>query len=124
MNWLVLIAGLLSAAGWIAHLTVGRSRVLSLLGQASSDPTTKRVMICQYLYVAGFGTLSTIMMLLIGFQIWHGFVAVLYFIALNFIAFAIVQVFVAVGSGSAKELLKLNHWIGFIIVAVLLLAGA
>ena len=124
MKWLVFIAGLITAISFILHLTVARKKFLATMLDASFDPVAKKIMQCQYHYVSTFSCLSAIMMILVGLRIWPGFTDVLYFLAANFLVCGLVQFFIALTSGLPKRIIKLNQWIGFVIVAVLLFIGA
>lgn len=124
MNWLVFIAGIITALTVVLHLTVGRKQVLAFMLEASFDPVAKKIMQCQYHFTATFACLSAIMMIFVGLGIWPGFVAVLYFIAANILLQALVLIVIAMTSGIPKAILKMPQWIVLIIIAVLLFIGA
>ena len=124
MKWLVFIAGIICGVAVILHLTVARKQAVSPMIDVSFDPVAKRLMHCQFHFTSTFACLSAIMMILVGLGIWPGFVAVLYFIAVNNLIQALVLFFIALTSGIPKALLKMPQWIGLIIIAVLLFIGA
>ena len=123
MNWIVLIAGLLSALGLITHVTIGRKKYIRPMLEAAIDPLAQNLLLCQYHFVSVAAGLSTLMILLIGLNIWRGFTAVLFFIAANYLVCAAVQFTIALRSGISWGIFKINSWFGLVVVAALLIVG-
>ena len=123
MNWIVLIAGLLSLVGLIGHLSLDRKKFLLPMLEASVDPLAKTVLHGYYHFFSASACLSTIMILLLGLNIWRGFTAVLYFIAANLLLGAVVQFIIAMTSTVSWGIFKIRSWIGFVVVAILLFVG-
>jgi hypothetical protein len=125
MNWYIFIAGLIATAATVGHVSVGRKKFLKPMLEASFDPIPKKVMHCLYHYVSTFSCLSAVMLLLVGLNIWSGTgtTAVIYFIVINFLVSAILQIVLAVTSDIPNGLFKLFHWIFFILIALFSFLG-
>jgi hypothetical protein len=93
--------------------------------EATFDPIPKKVMHCMYHYISTFSCLSALMLLLVGLNIMSGTgtTAVIYFIMINFVVSAILQIVIAVSSDIPKGLFKLFHWIFFILIALFSFLG-
>ena len=86
MNRYIFIAGLISAAATIGHASVSRKKYLKPMLKAEFDPAAKKIMHCMYHYVSAFSCLSTVMLLIIGLNIWFGagIALVILFITTNY----------------------------------------
>jgi len=125
MNWYIFIAGLIAAAATVGHVSVGRKKFLKPMLETTLDPIPKKVMHCTYHYISTFSCLSALMLLTIGLNIWSGTgsTAIIYFITINFVVSAILQIVIAVSSDIPKGLFKLFHWVFFILIALFSFLG-
>jgi hypothetical protein len=125
MNWYITIAGLIGAFTTIGHFAIGSREFLKPMMEASFDPVPKKVMHCVFHYVSTYLILSTITLLLIGFNIWagSGMKALIIFIAANYVVFAIWQIVLAITSQIPKGIIKLFQWIFFVLIALFSFLG-
>ena len=72
MNWLVTIAGLVSAFTTVGHFLIGIKQFLKPMLEASFDPVPKKTMHCVFHYVSAFQILSTAALLAVGFGLLTG----------------------------------------------------
>ena len=126
MDWYIIIAGLIAAATTVGHFAVGSKEFLKPMLGASFDPIPKKVMHCVFHYVSTYLILSTVTLLLIGSGIWSGIgtVAVISFIAVNYVIFAIWQIALAITSDIPNGIFKLFQWIFFVLIALFSFLGA
>ncbi len=125
MNWYITVAGLLASATTVGHFAVGSKQFLKPMLGASFDPIPKKVMHCVFHYVSTYLILSAITLLLIGLNIWSGTgsAAVIKFIAVNYVVFAIVQIVLAIASDIPNGIFKLFQWVFFVLIALFSLLG-
>jgi len=125
MNGYLIIAGLIAAAGSLGHVSFGRKKILKPMLEVSFDPVSRKTVHCIYHYISIFSCLSAIMLLLMGLNIWPGTgtTSVIYFIAANYIASAILEIVLASTSDIPNGIFKLFHWIFFILLALFSLLG-
>ena len=125
MDWYIFIAGLIAVATTVGHFVVGSKEFLKPMLGASFDPISKKVMHCVFHYVSTFLILSAVTLLSIGLGIWsgNGSVAVINFIALNYVIFAFWQKALAITSGIPNGIFKLFQWIFFILIALFSFLG-
>ncbi len=125
MNIFILVSGVFALLTVIGHFAVGQKQFLSPMLEADVEPVAKNVMHSVFHYVSVFLVLSTIALLLSGL----GFVPVesasmlCSFIGLNYLAFAVWQILIALKSGLNKPLLKLFQWVFFILIGGFALTG-
>ena len=126
MNWFLIIAGGLAGFATVGHFFIGSRNFLQPTLQASFDEVPKKVMHCLSHYVSGYLILSTIFLLAIGlgFKLGGNPVLLVRFIALNYAAFAVAQIIIALSSTIQNSLLKLFQWIFWILIAVFSWIGA
>ena len=125
MDWFIVIAGLFAVATTVGHFAVGSKEFLKPMLGASFDAIPKKGMHCVFHYVSTYLILSTIMLLLIGFNIWpgNGSTTVILFIAANYIIFAIWQIALALASDIPNGLFKLFQWTFFVLIALFSFLG-
>ena len=125
MDWYIIIAGLIAAATTAGHFSVGSQKFLKPMLGASFDPIPQKVMHCVFHYVSTYLILSTATLLLIGSGIWSGVgtAAVINFIAVNYVIFAIWQIGLAIKSGIPNGIFKLFQWIFFVLIALFSFLG-
>ena len=126
MNWLVTIAGLVSAFTTTGHFFIGIKQFLKPMLEAPFDPVPKKTMHCVFHYVSAFQILSTLALLGVGLGILtgEGTSALVRFIAINYAVFAIWQIVLAATSQIPRGVLKLFQWTFFVLIAVFALIGA
>jgi hypothetical protein len=80
---------------------------------------------CVFHYVSTYLILSAVTLLLIGSGIWSGIgtAAVIKFIAVNYVIFAIWQIALAITSGIPNGIFKLFQWIFFVLIALFSFLG-
>ena len=125
MDWYIIIAGLIAAATTVGHFAFGSKKFLKPMLGASFDPIPKKVMHCVFHYVSAYLILSAVTLLLIGLGIWSGIgtAAVINFIAINYVIFAIWQIVLAITSGISNGIFKLFQWIFFVLIALFSFLG-
>ncbi len=125
MNGYILTAGVFALATVFGHFAVGSKQFLKPMLAAEFEPIPKKVMHCVFHYVSSYLVLSAAALLSIGSGIWSGSGsgAIVIFIALNYVAFAIWQIVLAVKSGIPNGIFKLFQWIPFIFIAVFSILG-
>jgi len=125
MNWYIITAGLIASATTVGHFTVGSKEFLKPMLEASFDPIPKKVMHCVFHYVSTYLILSSVTLLLIGFNIWSGTGsdAAIIFITANYAVFAIWQIVLAIASGIPNGIFKLFQWIFFVLIAIFSFLG-
>jgi len=125
MNLFILIAGILAAATTAGHFAVGSKQFLAPMLNAEFDPVPKKVMHCLFHYVSVYLILSTLALL--GAAFGHipveGSGLLVKFIAINYAAFAVWQIALAVTSGIEKGIFKLFQWVFFVAIAILAWLG-
>ena len=126
MNWLVTIAGAVAAFMVVGHFVVGTKRFLKPMLAADFDPVARKTMHCVFHYVSAFLILSSVALLLFGTGIVDvpGSVPMVKFIALNYAAFAVWQIVIALTSGIERPLMKMFQWTMFAAIAVCAWLGA
>ena len=126
MNYLVLGAGLVCSMTTLGHFIVGSKQFLKPMLESSFDQVARKVMHCVFHYVSVYLILSSIVLLLVGFDIQfieHSEMLVK-FIAANFFAFAIWQIALALTSGIQNGIFKLFQWVFFVAIAFLAWFGS
>jgi hypothetical protein len=126
MNWLLIIAGGFAGFATVGHLTVGTKNFLVPTLQASFDEVPKKVMHCLFHYVSAYLILTTIYLLAIGvgFKFGGGTTLLVKFIAVNYAAFALGQIIIALASKIQNALFKLFQWVFWTLIAVIAWLGA
>ena len=125
MNGYILIAGVFALATVLGHFAVGSKQFLKPMLAAAFDPIPKKVMHCVFHYVSGYLILSAAALLGVGSGILSGSgsTALVIFIALNYVVFAIWQIVLAVKSGIPKGVFKLFQWVFFVLIALFAFLG-
>ena len=126
MNWYITIAGIIGAFTVIGHFAMGSKQFLKPMLEASFDPIPKKIMHCVFHYVSTYLILSTIMLLMIGLNVWPALnsMIAIKFIGANYLVFAVWQFILAAGSDIPKGAFKLFQWIFFILIALFSFLGA
>lgn len=126
MNWLVLIAGFVSAFTVIGHFTMGTKEYLRPMLAADFDEVPKKVMHSVFHYVSVFLILATLALLATAFGYLDDISPSLLvrFIALNYFFFAIWQIVIATASDIDRGAFKLFQWVFFVIIAILAWLGS
>ena len=126
MNWYITIAGLFGVFTVIGHFTMGSKQFLKPMLEASFDPVPKKVMHCVFHYVSTYMILSTIMLLMIGLNVWPALnsMIAIKFIGANYLVFAVWQIILAAASDIPNGVFKLFQWIFFGLIALFSFLGA
>jgi hypothetical protein len=126
MKFMVLLSGIVALLTTIGHFTVGTQQFLNPLLKSDMEPVAKKVMQCVFHYMSVFLVLSTLALLMVGFEVRTGSPARLLtrFIALNYAAFAIWQFILAKQSDIPDAIKKLFQWMFFTAIAALAWIGA
>ena len=126
MNWSILISGLFAAFTTICHFAIGTKLYLQPMLSATFDTVARKVMHCVFHYVSAFLIISSLVLLGTGLGINLGGDAPLMVrvLALNYAAFAIVQLVLALTSEIEKPLIKMFQWTFFVLIAVFAFIGA
>ena len=125
MNIYFLIAAILTLLISIGHFTLGYRRFLKPMQQAQFDPVAKAAMNCVFHYISVFLLLATMVLFTCGFMlvsIMQSYSLVL-FIALNFILFAIWQLYICYFSDVANGFRSLYQWVFFLLISGFILLG-
>jgi len=126
MNTMVLIAGLIAAIATIGHFTAGIKMYLKPFLACDLDRLPKNVILSVFHYISVFQTLSAFMLIMIGIrgnECLYDPTLVLSFIGLNYGAFAIVQVVIALTSSVPDGLLKMFQWIFWALISLFIFLG-
>ncbi len=126
MNWFLIIAGGFAGFATVGHFAIGARSFLRPTLQASFEEVPKKVMHCLFHYVSAYLILSAIFLLAIGlgFKLGGGTSLLVKFIALNYAAFAIAQVIIALASNIQNALFKLFQWMFWVLIALFAWLGA
>ena len=121
MNVLIVLAGVVGALTTVGHFVVGSRRFLAPMLAAPIEDVPRKVMHCVFHYISTYLVLSTAALLLVGFGacVGEGTTALVQFIAINYLVFALWQLLIAFGSGIPRAPLKLFQWVFFLLIAVL-----
>lgn len=125
MNGLIIAAGVIAGMTTMGHFVVGSKQFLAPMLGSQFEQVPKKVMHCVFHYVSVFLLFSTLALLLAGFEIdiGGGNTALVRFIGLNYLAFAIWQLAIATTSGIPRGVFKLFQWVLFLAIAGLAFAG-
>jgi hypothetical protein len=120
MNWFLIIAGGLAGFATVGHFFIGSRNFLKPTLQAPFDEVPKKVMHCLFHYVSAYLILSTIFLLAIGlgYKLGGNSALLVKFIGLNYAAFAVAQIIIAVASNIQNALFKLFQWIFWTFIAL------
>ena len=120
MNWFLIIAGGLAGFATVGHFFIGSRNFLKPTLQAPFDEVPKKVMQCLFHYVSAYLILSTIFLLAIGlgYKLGGNSALLVKFIGLNYAAFAVAQIIIAVASNIQNALFKLFQWIFWTLIAL------
>ena len=123
---MIIVAGFLAGLTTIGHFLVGSKLFLLPMLQSEFDQVPKKVMHSVFHYVSVYLILSTVVLLLLGFGVDLGSDARLLvkFISLNYAAFALWQILIAVTSGIPNGLFKMFQWIFFVLIALFSYMGS
>ena len=121
MDVLTFIGGLLAAFVVIGHFTMGIKSYLVPMLDADFDQIPKTVMQSVFHYVSVFLVLAAAALILAGTGVFSGENSelVVKFIGINFLLFAVVQIFYALRSKVERPLFKLFQWTLFLPIGVL-----
>lgn len=125
MNGLIFIAGIFAGVTTIGHFTMGIKSYLKPMLDAEFDIISKKVMHCVFHYVSVYLILSSLVLLSAGIGLKNVVfpTLLLKFIAINYIAFALFQISIALTSKIQKSLFKMFQWTFFILIAGFILLG-
>jgi hypothetical protein len=120
MNWMLLVAGITAALTTIGHFLAGTKMFLIPMLESEFDPVAKKVMHCVFHYVSVFLILSAVFLLAAGagINLGHDPVLLVWFIGLNYAAFAVWQISIAARSGIPNVFTRMFQWTFFVIIAV------
>ena len=126
MNLFVIIAGSVCAFTTLGHFAIGSKDFLKPMLEAEFEPVPKKVMHCVFHYISAYLILSTLALLGIGFGViaGEGTAFLVRFISINYAAFAVWQIALALTSQIPGGLFKLFQWVFFVIIAVFAWIGA
>ncbi|ASJ96997.1 hypothetical protein [Shewanella marisflavi] len=125
MNIYLLIAGVIATFTCIGHFTIGKQRFLKPMLEADFDPIAKSIMHCVFHYISVFLVLSALVLIACAFELMSNMqsYALLLFIALNFVLFAIWQIYIGYFAEVKGAFRSLFQWIFFVVVSGFTLAG-
>ncbi|QYJ87640.1 hypothetical protein K0I73_08120 [Shewanella mesophila] len=125
MNIYFLIAAIISLLTCIAHLTFGHRQFLKPMQQAQFEPVAKAAMSCVFHYISVFLLLSTMVLFACGLMLVSDMqsYSLVLFIALNFILFAIWQIYIGYFSYVANGFRYLYQWVLFLLISGFILFG-
>jgi hypothetical protein len=126
MNWLLFISGISAASCTLGHFAIGSKRFLHPMLQASFDELPKKVMHSVFHYISAYLVLSSIVLLASGFGLGSDMdiSPLVRFIAINYAAFAVIQILIALTSSIQNAVFKLFQWTFFVVIAVFAWLGA
>jgi hypothetical protein len=127
MNYLLLIAGILSLMATIGHFAIGTKDFLKPVLNSSIDDIPKKVMHSIFHYLSVFMILTTVVLLMVSISKCVFFadgVTVVKFIGVVYAGFAVVQLIVALTSGIKGGVFKLFQWVFWVLIAIFSLLGA
>jgi hypothetical protein len=126
MNWMVVVSGLLAVFCAIGHLSMGIRSYLKPMTGASFDIIPKKVMHALFHYITVDFILAAIVLLAAGFGLsftWD-LTAVVLFVGLHFILYAIVQLIIALTSKIQGAPLKMFQWTLFLLTGIFAVIGS
>jgi hypothetical protein len=125
MNWFVLVAGLVAAGVVVGHFLMGTKLYLAPMLAADFDAVARKVMHAVFHYVSVFLVLAAVVLLAAGSGCTGlgDLTGAVRFIAVSFLAFAVWQVVLALGSGIKQPLTRMFQWIPFLVIGILALMG-
>ncbi|QYK02964.1 hypothetical protein [Shewanella psychrotolerans] len=125
MNIYFLIAAIISLFTCIAHLTFGHKQFVKPMQQAQFEPAAKAAMHCVFHYVSVFLVLATMVLFACGLMLVPAMqsYSLVLFIALNFILFAIWQIYIGYFSDIAGAFRSLFQWFFFLLISGFILFG-
>lgn len=125
MNIYLLIAAVLASITCVGHFVMAKPQFLRPMLQADFDPTTKTLMHCVFHYVSIFLVLSTLVLFACGLQLVSTMqtYALSLFISLNFMLFAIWQIYIGYFAEAKSARRVQFQWVFFIIISVFTLLG-
>lgn len=120
MNTQVLIAGFLALSTTIGHFVIGSRWYLKPMLGAEFKDVSRKVMHSVFHYVSVFLITSSAALLFYGFgmDFIAGSEMLIKFIAVNYAAFAVWQIILALTSGIDKGIIKMFQWTFFILIAI------
>ena len=120
MNWFLIIAGGLAGFATVGHFFIGSRNFLKPTLQAPFDEVPKKVMHSLFHYVSAYLILSTIFLLAIGlgYTLGGNSALLVKFIGLNYAAFTVAQIIIALTSNIQNALFKLFQWIFWTLIAL------
>lgn len=125
MNIYFLIAAILTLLTSIGHFTLGYRRFLKPMQQAQFEPVAKAAMNCAFHYISVFLVLATMVLFACGLMLVSDMqsYSLVLFIALNFILFAIWQLYIGYFSDIDGAFHSLFQWVFFILISGFILLG-
>ncbi|MDY6881570.1 MAG: hypothetical protein V2J25_05210 [Desulfatiglans sp.] len=125
MNWHISIAGFIALFTTIGHFAIGNKQFLRPMLETSFDPVAKKTMHCVFHYVSAYLILSSVALLLIGFNVWpsNGTNTLILFIGVNYLVFAVWQIVLSTTSDIPRGVFKLFQWIFFVLIALFSFLG-
>ena len=127
MNYLYLIAGILSLSASVGHFTMGSKDFLKPVLASGIEIIPKKVMHSLFQYMSVYLVLTTVILLMFSFgKTWffqtEQDVAV--FIGITYAGLAIVQIIIAVTSSIERGILKLFQWVFWLLIALFAIWGS
>ena len=126
MSWYTIVSGIIALFATIGHFTIGSSQFLRPMLEASFDTIARKVMHCVFHYISVFFILSTVALLAVGLGALtgEGTTLLIRFISINFAAFALWQIILAIASGIPNGIFKMFQWVFFVLIAIFGWLGA
>jgi len=121
MNYLLLIAGVLTLFASIGHFTIGAKDFLKPVLSSDIDIIPKKIMHSLFHYMSVFQTLTAILLISFSFDeklIFENINDVTKLIGITYAGFAIVQFLTALFSGIKGGVLKLFPWVFWALIAL------
>ena len=127
MNYLLLIAGIISLSAVAGHFTMGVKDFLKPVLSSDIDIVPKKVMHSLFHYMSVFMSLTTAILFSFSFNenlVFTNQNDVLMFIGISYAGFAISQFLIALNSGIKMGVFKLFQWVFWLLISVLSLLSA
>ncbi|OEG72097.1 hypothetical protein BEL05_03635 [Shewanella colwelliana] len=125
MNIYFVIAATFALLTCVGHFTIGIKSFLTPMLDANFDPIAQKIMQCVFHYVSVFLVMSTLVLYACGLEmvsIMQGYGLVL-FIALNYLLFAVWQIYIGFFSDIESPFKSLFQWFFFAAISFFTLLG-
>ena len=125
MNWMLIVSGFLAAFATIGHFVMGSKNFLVPMLGADFPEVPKRVMHSVFHYISVNFVLSTLALLVAGFDLvkTYDLSSLVLFIAVQFALFVLVQLIVIFATKVERGLFRMFQWTVFLPIAVFAFLG-